>query len=276
MRIRSIVPKFWRSDDIEALDWHTRLVFIGLWSYVDDNGVGLDKLSSIVADLFAADSSGEPTETLRRVSLALDCLVQRGMITRYRDAGKGYVFINAWDSYQKPKNPALPRFPRPTSVNVGSTETVRTSSVEPPPVAPIGEGEKGRRGEGDEETCSTESNETAAFDYPPLFEEFWSEYPRKAGKRKALTAWLRARKRACPDELRDGARRYRADPNRVDEFTKHPEGWLNGDGWLDDPLPPRNGNGHRSPSSQPSKADIWTDAVINPARAAAASRKELT
>ena len=87
VRIRSIVPKFWRSDDIDSLDWHTRLVFIGLWSYVDDNGVGLDKLSAITADLFAHDFSVDPTETLRRVSLALDELSLRGMLTRYSAVG---------------------------------------------------------------------------------------------------------------------------------------------------------------------------------------------
>ena len=43
MRIRSIKPDFWRSDDLDRLDWHTRLVYIGLWSYVDDNGVGREK-----------------------------------------------------------------------------------------------------------------------------------------------------------------------------------------------------------------------------------------
>lgn len=42
MRIRNIKPEFWRSQDITALDKSARLTFIGLWNYVDDNGVGLD------------------------------------------------------------------------------------------------------------------------------------------------------------------------------------------------------------------------------------------
>lgn len=148
MRIRSIMPKFYRSDDIDALDWHTRLVFIGLWSYVDDNGVGLDKLSSITSDLFAHDLSVDPTETLRRVSLALDVLDFRGMITRYAVAGKALLFVNTWDDYQRVKNPGVARYERPTSVNDGSPESLRTSSVDPTETLPPGEGEKGRRGEG--------------------------------------------------------------------------------------------------------------------------------
>ena len=49
MRIRSIRPEFWASEDVAAMDWHTRLVYIGLWSYVDDNGVGRDLVPLIVA-----------------------------------------------------------------------------------------------------------------------------------------------------------------------------------------------------------------------------------
>ncbi len=68
MRIRSIKPEFYRSDDIDALDWESRFLFIALWSYVDDNGVGLDKLASIAADLFAGDLERDPQETFARVS----------------------------------------------------------------------------------------------------------------------------------------------------------------------------------------------------------------
>lgn len=136
MRIRSIKPKFWRSDDIDSLDWHCRLVFIGLWSYVDDNGVGLDRLSDVVADLFAGDLSADPTETLRRVSLALDVLHQGDLIRRYVADGKAYLYITKWDSHQLVKNPNKPRYPLPTSDYVVPTENLRTSSVESPYTLP--------------------------------------------------------------------------------------------------------------------------------------------
>ena len=68
MRIRSIKPEFWRSRDIAKLDWDTRLVFIGLWSYVDDNGVGKDIDYDIIGDLFASDLIKDPRETVARVS----------------------------------------------------------------------------------------------------------------------------------------------------------------------------------------------------------------
>lgn len=85
--------------------------------------------------------------------------------------------------------------------------------------------------------------------YPADFEAFWKVYPRRQGKRKAAAAFKRAKQRAPLETIMAGAARYRDDPNRVDRFTKHAEGWLNGDGWEDDPLPPRDG-GERATGSR--------------------------
>ena len=81
--------------------------------------------------------------------------------------------------------------------------------------------------------------------YPPDFETFWSLYPIRRGKGKALKAWQRAIKRADKETINSGATRYRDDPNREDQYTKYAEGWLNADGWNDEPLPPRN-NGRQT------------------------------
>jgi len=71
------------------------------------------------------------------------------------------------------------------------------------------------------------------------FDEFWSVYPRKVGKRDAENAYKRALKLATSEEIFEGAKRYAADPNRVDQFTAHPATWLNRGSWGDQPLPPR-------------------------------------
>lgn len=79
----------------------------------------------------------------------------------------------------------------------------------------------------------------AGAGYPDAFEQFWSHYPLKRDKGKALKAWKNAIKRSGNDTIIAGAIRYRDDPNRLDQYTKYAEGWLNGDGWEDDPLPHR-------------------------------------
>lgn len=86
--------------------------------------------------------------------------------------------------------------------------------------------------------------------YPKAFEEWWEHYPRKEAKKAALEAWKRACKRASKEDLTEGAIRYANDPNRDPQFTKQPTRWLNGDCWLDDPIPAR-ADGPRYPNGQP-------------------------
>lgn len=72
--------------------------------------------------------------------------------------------------------------------------------------------------------------------------KFWSTYPRKASKQAARRAWDKITATVDPSEIIAGAERYRDDPNRVDEFTKHPSTWLNAGCWEDAPLPARTGS----------------------------------
>lgn len=70
--------------------------------------------------------------------------------------------------------------------------------------------------------------------------EFWPIYPRKVGKGAALKAYIAARKRSSFDAIIAGARRHAAERAGEDaQFTKHPQGWLAGDHWNDEPTPKR-------------------------------------
>jgi hypothetical protein len=73
-----------------------------------------------------------------------------------------------------------------------------------------------------------------------MFDQFWAAYPRKAGKQAARKAWTQAVKQAPASAVILGAVRYADDPNRVDQYTKHPATWLNAGCWEDDPLPSRH------------------------------------
>jgi hypothetical protein len=120
MRIRTIKPEFWRSEDIKALPRDVRLLFIGLWSYVDDNGVGVDDNRQIAADLFALED--DPLDIREYVREGLATLSRAGLIVRYGHGGKRYLFPPAWDKHQRIDRPGKPRYPRPdetlTSENV--------------------------------------------------------------------------------------------------------------------------------------------------------------
>ena len=120
MRIRTIKPEFWRSEDIAALSIEDRLLFIGLWSYVEDNGVGRDEPQLIQCDIYPLDTF---TEASLRTHGGLMRLSQRGLITRYEGPdGRKYLQVNSWDKHQKINRPSKPRFPQYNAENCTLTE----------------------------------------------------------------------------------------------------------------------------------------------------------
>lgn len=159
MRIRSIKPEFWRSTDIAALPRDVRLLFIGLWSYVDDNGVGVDDYRAIAADLFALED--DPVGARKFVHEGLATLSRALLIQRYTVDGKQYLFIPTWDKHQKVDRPSKPRLPRPsdtpgtraerlTSDNADTGDVSDGDSRESIEGSSPGAGEQGNRGTGEQ------------------------------------------------------------------------------------------------------------------------------
>ncbi|MCI2424118.1 hypothetical protein MOQ72_42660 [Saccharopolyspora sp. K220] len=103
MRIRTIKPEFSRSQPVADLPREVRLLWVGLWSYVDDNGVGVDDngvgvddngvgvddYRRIAADLFALDD--DPVEAREFVREGLATLSRASRITRYTVDDRAYL-----------------------------------------------------------------------------------------------------------------------------------------------------------------------------------------
>jgi hypothetical protein len=214
MRIRSIKPEFWRSDDVDRLDWHTRLLFIGLWSYVDDNGVGRDRESDIAADLFSADLSRDPRDTLARVADGLQRLAEGGQISRYEVDGRQYLHVAAWDRHQKIDRPAKPRYPLPTSKDATPRDTLATPSRDLRDSLDAGAGEQGNRGTGEQGKTTTAPRERGRripddfaitdemrqwatdngfghLDLDHITDEFRDYWSAEAGSRAAKLDWIK-------------------------------------------------------------------------------------
>lgn len=160
MRIRSIKPEFWRSSDIAALPIEVRLLFIGLWSYVDDNGVGRDESALIVADLFAHDLSVSPHGTLMRVQTGLNELSNAGLIARYEVDGRPFLQIVNWDKHQKINRPSPGRYPRSDDPSAVFSE----GSVSAHDSLSAGTGDQGA---GDQGTGEQEESVIASDPDPP-------------------------------------------------------------------------------------------------------------
>lgn len=166
MRIRSIKPEFWRDETIVSLPISARLTFIGLWSYVDDNGVGDARVSSIVADLYADDMSRDPRETLARVADDLQALSDAGLTVTYSDPGhprRSLIFVRRWTRHQKIDRPSKGNlYPLPpaeileeSNARASVASASRGSRANEAP----GAGEQGNRGTGEQTTTSSESHD---------------------------------------------------------------------------------------------------------------------
>ena len=114
-RIRTVKPEFWKSESIAALPFRTRLTFIGLWTYVDDNGVGVDSFKLISAELFGLEE--DPREARANVREDLARLHAAGRIIRYVVAGKRYLAIVNWAEHQKIDKPGRSRHPASDDVS---------------------------------------------------------------------------------------------------------------------------------------------------------------
>lgn len=190
MRIRSIKPEFWRSDDIASLELPDRLLFIGLWSYVDDNGVGRDQAALIVADLFAHDMERDPSETVARVSRGLASLSEGGLIHRYTHQKKRLLEIVAWSQHQRIDKPAKPRFPRSSADSRDPREgSQNPSEASTPGSVDQGSGNRGTGEQGavDQVTDSIDSGNPRAVMYgvdpQPVIEKVEAKYGRTPDER---------------------------------------------------------------------------------------------
>ena len=250
MRIRSIKPEFWRSPDISSLSVEDRLLFIGLWSYVDDNGVGQDRVSLIAADLFADDLSRDPRDTLARVTEGLRRLSEAGRIIRYTVEERDFLAIDNWKKHQRIDKPNKPRYPAPTSENATIRDTLATPSRHSPETPAPGTEEQRNRGteeqirtyaqnEFERVSEPTPASEPTSNPEPPSeeFENWWATYPRKVGKRKAETAWKSALTRTDVETLNAATQQF-ADHHKQacteSRFIPHATTWLNRDGWNDE------------------------------------------
>ena len=127
-RIRSIKPAFWRSPDVMSLDGaFPKLLYIGLWTFSDDDGRGLYDPTSIAADILLGEYASDPVGVLRDIEEAFQAYVERGMVTLYEVGGRMYYQINAWHSHQRINRPVPSKIPGPdqeeASVHGGLTES---------------------------------------------------------------------------------------------------------------------------------------------------------
>jgi hypothetical protein len=105
MKIRSVRPEFFADPTMAELAPLVRLLYIGLWCFVDDYGRGEWLPKQIDGQIF-------PLETVD-IHALLAQLVSAARIVRYSDGDRDFFHIPTFDEYQKPNRKWDSKLPDP-------------------------------------------------------------------------------------------------------------------------------------------------------------------
>ena len=103
-RIRTVKPEFWTSEQIVSCSMPTRLLFIGMWNFCDDNGVHPASASRLKMEVFPGDNI--------EVENMIKELITKGLLAEYQVDGKNFWIVTGWKKHQKIDRP-VPRYPLP-------------------------------------------------------------------------------------------------------------------------------------------------------------------
>lgn len=109
-RIRTIKPTFFRSHDVADLPNDAcRLTWIGLWTYCDDHGRGLDDPRLIKGELWPLHDR----VTAKVVETHLQAMAKGDdpLICRYELKGKRFLHVPKWGDHQKVSHPTVSGIP---------------------------------------------------------------------------------------------------------------------------------------------------------------------
>lgn len=240
-RIRTIKPEFWGSPDTAQASPRARLLYIAMWSWADDYGVGQWTERELLGFAFPNDHAVTAADFPSLVTEVADAFSTEFYVNR----GRRYYRIPAWDEHQRTERRAKCKHPLPddpdsapdqaictAAESVGSSAAIVGSSV-----AGKGTGEqgKGNRGTGEQaERARLRSLAESAYD----------SWPKKVQREPSIEKFLQAAKRIDADLLYAHVLRF-ADAYRANvskQFIPALSAWLNQSRWTDElPAPEQRG-----------------------------------
>ena len=109
MRKRIIDPEFFLDEEISHIDYKTRLLYIGLWTLADSNGILEDNESKIRVQIFPYQRSN--------ISKNLQTLIRLHKLVPYEVDKKKYLLVKNFKKWQKESHPTYTH-PTPASKDV--------------------------------------------------------------------------------------------------------------------------------------------------------------
>lgn len=232
-RIRTIKPEFPQSESIGRLSRDARLLFIQLWTFVDDAGRARAASRLLASQLYPYDDDAPGL-----IDDWLEELEREGCVRRYTVNGSSYLDIPKWLEHQKidkPSGSKLPPFDDPSSL---PRETSRDLATDLGP----------RTKEKDQEDSRCVSAEDGSEEerLSRVFEALWEAYPRRDGpnpKRPSRQAFDRKVVRgADPEAILTAVKNFRRQCNEKGltgtQYVPQAVTWLNQERFADEEQKP--------------------------------------
>lgn len=206
-----IRPEFWTDGVLSECSLSARLLFIGTWTYADDNG-NLDLCAKqIKMQIFPGDDVCiEPW---------INELIKHELLIPYEVDGKKYLNIKNFLRHQIINRPTPSGRP-PYQESCRLTEYSLSTHPE------VNRSKRSKRSK----------SQKLPDEYAETFQAFWRHYPRRIGKQVAYESFLRVVKDYPPEDVTAAAIEYARQchtERKEEKFMLHPSTFLNKDRWKD-------------------------------------------
>lgn len=251
-KIRTIKPDFWDSPAVGRASLRARLLYIAMWNWADDWGVGDAHPGRLISFAFPNDDL-DPA----RIPQLFQEVSNLFRVHFFEHEGRPYYYITTWEKHQRIDKRSKQWVPIPDMADGTLFPQVSMGPPESPqnPTETPGDSAAGNRKRevGNRKSVST---------VPDLFDTFYDTYPRKAKRGDAQKAWGQALDRSIdPQLMLDGAHRLANDPNLPTgddrKYIPYPASWIRADGWLDEPLPARHSSSTPQHSTTDDRVNGW-------------------
>jgi hypothetical protein len=252
-RIRTIKPEFPQSETIGAMSRDARLLFVQLWTIVDDAGRARAASRMLASLLYPYDDDAREL-----IGPWLDELEQAGAIRRYEVDGSTYLEVVKWLEHQKIDRPSPSRLPEYREPAPKPREESRASDAD------LGPRTVDRTKDQDHSRSVAVATRTEAREkFSDDFERLWTALPKRDGpnpKKPAFKKFSALVKTGVPPASLIEAATQAADAARKrgdfgTRFIPSAIVWLNQERWADaaaelfqaeNAKPQGNSNGRRT------------------------------
>ena len=168
-RIRTFKPEFFRSPDTAKASPRARLLYMALWSWADDEGVGETNIYGLLGFAFPDSdelSAAEIQSLLKEIRGSFGVLF-------YQHHGRYFYAVPSWNEHQKTERRANARHPKPDDpesvpdLRFEAAEDLRGNSAATQGSSALVTGEPGNIGTGEITVGTTEVSHQSAEQVAP-------------------------------------------------------------------------------------------------------------